>query len=155
MAKVLGLASKDASDAPVPAPSPPSPADDAKAILLKMLVIAPGAMYGSVWLYYTMYQFGGEKNWIWLIVGAIGGAIAPLFFNAMMWSVIVLGGWTISRSPEEMAAAWSSGDKVWNVLLALFGAGIAVSSVVFNLVPTAYQSKSATSPAPSDPVVKM
>jgi hypothetical protein len=117
-----------------------TPAEEAIAILKQLLWIVPWATYGGLWMYFTMYQFGGSLNLIWLLTGLILGGISSFGFLFFMWLVILMADWKIQRSPAEMAQAFAKTDFWWNIALIAIGAGIIVVSVVFNMVPDLYQA---------------
>jgi hypothetical protein len=99
----------------------------------------PIAFYMSLWMYYTMYQFGFDFNMLWLLVGGLFSVLA----NAVTWGYFCGAGLKPVRSPDEMLTAWNSGEKVLTYIMIGLAVALIGTAVVYNFVP-----EGATPPQP-------
>lgn len=120
--------SSDVSDASNNSPpSPPTGPEMLVENLGKLSRIAPGMVYGGTWLYYTNYQFGGELNIIWLLLGGAIGAVIPFGANVIFWLFALLGGWTIHRGAQDILDKMNTGERsfyIWAAVAVIIAIGL-------------------------------
>lgn len=108
-------------------PSPPTGPEMLIENLGKLSRIAPGMVYGGTWLYYTNYQFGGELNIIWLLVGGAIGAFIPFGANWIFWILALLASWTVQRGAQDILDKMNAGERsfyIWAAVAVVIAVGL-------------------------------
>jgi hypothetical protein len=129
---VGGSGATDASGNPIDpsANTPPAPPTGPEMLIQnlgKLSRIAPGMVYGGTWLYYTNYQFGGDLNIMWLLLGGAIGAVIPFGANWIFWTLALLASWTVKRGAQDILDKMNAGERsfyIWAAVLVVIAVGL-------------------------------